>query len=128
MLLHLIIDGAGWYFAPTVLTGVNHTMTVMQQESFGPIIGIQSVPDDATATALMNDTAYGLTAAVYSADRARAVGILSQVSSGTGYWNCCDRVSPRLPWTGRGHSGIGSTLSTLGITAFLQPRAWHLRR
>jgi len=122
------IDGAGWYFSPTVLTGVNHDMAVMREESFGPIIGIQSVPDDATATALMNDTDYGLTAAVYSADRARAVGILSQVSSGTGYWNCCDRVSPRLPWTGRGHSGIGSTLSTLGITAFLQPRAWHLRR
>lgn len=121
------IDGAGWYFTPTVLTDVTHDMAVMREESFGPIIGIQSVPDDATAIALMNDTVYGLTAAVYSSERARAVGVLQQVNSGTGYWNCCDRVSPRLPWTGRGHSGIGSTLSTLGISAFVQPRAWHLR-
>ena len=75
----------------------------------------------------MNDTDYGLTAAVYSADRARAVKILAQVNSGTAYWNCCDLVSPRLPWTGRGHSGMGSTLSTIGIAAFTQPRAWHLK-
>ena len=121
------VGGAGCYYAPTVLTGVTHDMSVMREESFGPIIGIQSVPDDATAIERMNDTDYGLTAAVYSADRARAVKILERVNSGTAYWNCCDRVSPHLPWTGRRHSGIGSTLSKMGIAAFLQPRAWHLR-
>ncbi|MEO0868278.1 MAG: aldehyde dehydrogenase family protein, partial [Cyanobacteria bacterium J06642_11] len=88
----------------------------------------QKVDSDAEAIALMNDTPYGLTAAVYGAERDRALKILSQVNSGTAYWNCCDRVSPRLPWTGRNHSGIGSTLSQLGITNFLQPRGWHLRR
>ncbi|MEL7226127.1 MAG: aldehyde dehydrogenase family protein, partial [Cyanobacteria bacterium J06576_12] len=66
-------------------------------------------------------------AAVYSCDRTHAMSILNQVNSGSAYWNCCDRVSPRLPWTGRGHSGIGSTLSEAGIRAFLQPRGWHLR-
>jgi acyl-CoA reductase-like NAD-dependent aldehyde dehydrogenase len=65
---------------------------------------------------------------VYSSDRERARRILSRVNAGSVYWNCCDRVSPRLPWTGRKHSGMGSTLSTAGITAFLQPKAWHLRR
>ena len=83
---------------------------------------------DDEAVALINDTEYGLTAAVYSSQRERAVGILDQVSSGSAYWNCCDRVSPQLPWTGRSHSGIGSTLSTLGISAFLQPRSWHFRK
>ena len=121
------VDRPGWYFTPTVLTEVTHEMTVMREESFGPVIGIQRVSSDDEAVALMNDTDYGLTAAVYSADRERAVEILGQVSSGSAYWNCCDRVSPRLPWTGRNHSGIGSTLSTLGITNFLQPRGWHLR-
>lgn len=122
------IDRPGWYFAPTVLTNVTHEMTVMREETFGPIIGIQRVSGDDEAVALMNDTDYGLTAAVYSSQRERAVGILGQVSSGSAYWNCCDRISPRLPWTGRNHSGIGSTLSKKGISTFLQPRGWHLKK
>lgn len=122
------VDGPGWYFAPTVLTEVTHNMALMREETFGPVIGIQRVDSDAAAAALMNDTDYGLTAAVYGSDRERAVKILGQVSSGSAYWNCCDRVSPRLPWTGRHHSGLGSTLSTLGISTFLQPRGWHLKR
>lgn len=121
-------DRPGWYFAPTVLSRVNHDMAVMRDESFGPIIGIQRVEHDDQAIALMNDTDYGLTAAVYSQDRERARTILSQIETGTVYWNCCDRVSPRLPWSGRGHSGIGSTLSLTGIEAFLQPRSWHWRQ
>ena len=117
----------GWYFEPTVLVDVNHTMEVMREESFGPIIGIQKVQDDREAEFLMNDTPYGLTAGVYSRERARAERILERMRTGTVYWNCCDRVSPRLPWSGRGHSGLGTTLSTYGIQAFLQPKAWHLR-
>ncbi len=121
------IEGPGAFYAPTVLTEVDHSMKVMRDESFGPIIGIQRVQDDAEAARLMNDTAYGLTAAVYSATRDRAEAILRDVRTGTAYWNCCDRVSPRLPWSGRGHSGVGLTLSHYGIKAFLHPRAWHLR-
>lgn len=120
-------DRPGFYFSPTVLTEVTHEMSVMREETFGPVIGVQRVSDDERAIALMNDTDYGLTAAVYSQDRARAVRILARVNSGSAYWNCCDRVSPRLPWTGRRHSGIGSTLSEVGIRAFLQPRGWHLK-
>jgi acyl-CoA reductase-like NAD-dependent aldehyde dehydrogenase len=119
--------GRGSYFEPTVLTEVNHRMAVMREESFGPIIGIQEVQDDEEAVELMNDTEYGLTAAVYSVDRSRAERILSQVNAGSAYWNCCDRVSPRLPWSGRKHSGLGATLSVAGIRAFVQPKAWHLR-
>jgi acyl-CoA reductase-like NAD-dependent aldehyde dehydrogenase len=119
--------GRGHYFEPTVLTGVDHGMRVMREESFGPLIGIQEVADDEEAVARMNDTEYGLTAGVYTPDRARAERILARVDAGTAYWNCCDRVSPRLPWTGRRHSGLGSTLSVLGIRALVQPKAWHLR-
>jgi acyl-CoA reductase-like NAD-dependent aldehyde dehydrogenase len=119
------IDCPGNYFAPTVLTNVTNDMAVMQEESFGPIIGIMKVSNDAEATALMNDTAYGLTAAVYSSSQKRAEQILSNIDSGSGYWNCCDRVSPALPWSGRKHSGIGATLSHIGLRAFTQPKAYH---
>jgi acyl-CoA reductase-like NAD-dependent aldehyde dehydrogenase len=119
--------GRGNYFEPTVLIDVNHKMDVMREESFGPVIGIMPVADDEEALALMNDTDYGLTAGVYTPDRKRAEKILAQVSSGSVYWNCCDRVSPRLPWSGVGHSGVGLTLSTYGIETFTRTKAWHLR-
>jgi acyl-CoA reductase-like NAD-dependent aldehyde dehydrogenase len=121
------LERPGSWFEPTVLAEVNHSMQVMVDESFGPVIGVQRVPDDEHAVKLMNDTSYGLTAGVYTTDRERARRILARVNTGSVYWNCCDRVSARLPWTGRGHSGIGSTLGLEGIRAFVQPKAWHLR-
>lgn len=120
------IAGNGYYFEPTVLTGVNHSMEVMREESFGPIIGIQKVSGDEEAVEKMNDTAYGLTAGVYTRSKEKAEEILAKVKAGSLYWNCCDRVSPRLPWSGYGHSGVGTTLSQHGIYAFLRNRAYHL--
>jgi len=122
-----VVKKKGNWFEPTVFADVNHKMALMKDESFGPIIGIQKVGGDDEAVALMNDSEYGLTAGVYTTSRTRARRILSQVSSGSAYWNCCDRVSPRLPWSGMRHSGIGLTLSTYGIQTFTRPRAWHLR-
>jgi acyl-CoA reductase-like NAD-dependent aldehyde dehydrogenase len=118
----------GNWFEPTVVTHATHAMDLMRDESFGPVIGIQKVSSDDEALALMNDTRYGLTAGVFSPDEKRATAILSRVNAGSVYWNCCDRVSPRLPWSGHGDSGIGLTLSTYGIQTFTRPRAWHLRR
>jgi acyl-CoA reductase-like NAD-dependent aldehyde dehydrogenase len=117
----------GSWFAPTILTDVDHSMHVMREESFGPIIGIQAVADDDAAIDQMNDTEYGLTAGVYTPNEKRAKKILARVNAGTVYWNCCDRVSPRLPWSGVKHSGIGLTLSTYGIQTFTRPKAWHLK-
>ncbi len=114
-------------YAPTVFTNVDHTMELMREESFGPVIGIQKVAGDDEAVALMNDTRYGLTAGVYTRDEAAARTLLARVNAGSVYWNCCDRVSPRLPWSGVGDSGIGLTLSTHGIQTFTRPKAWHLR-
>jgi len=122
-----IVKRKGNWFEPTVLTDVDHSMALMTDESFGPIIGIQSVADDAAAVDLMNDTAYGLTAGVYTTDAKRAKRILGQLRAGSVHWNCRDRVSPRLPWSGVGHSGIGLTLSTYGIQTFTRPKAWHLK-
>ena len=122
------VDRKGHYFEPTVLVDVTHDMDVMREESFGPIIGIMRVEHDADAVQLMNDTAYGLTAGVYSASQQRAEAILAQINAGSGYWNCCDRVSAALPWSGRGHSGFGSTLSQVGLRNFTKPKAYHLRK
>jgi acyl-CoA reductase-like NAD-dependent aldehyde dehydrogenase len=122
------LPGPGNWYAPSVFTQVDHTMTLMREESFGPVIGIQAVRGDDEAVALMNDSRYGLTAGVFSPDEARARALLARVNAGSVYWNCCDRVSPRLPWSGHGDSGIGLTLSHHGILAFTRPKAWHLRR
>ncbi|HEY6133288.1 MAG TPA: aldehyde dehydrogenase family protein [Rubrivivax sp.] len=121
------LPGPGHWFEPAVLTNVDHTMDLMREESFGPVIGIQRVASDDEAIALMNDTRYGLTAGIYTRDEVRAEALLSRVNAGSVYWNCCDRVSPRLPWSGHGDSGVGLTLSTRGIEAFTRPKAWHLR-
>jgi len=121
------IAGKGYYFEPTVLVNVNNQMAIMRDESFGPVIGIMKVKDDDEAIRLMQDTEYGLTASVYSSDQQRAENILQQINSGTGYWNCCDRVSAAVPWSGRKHSGFGSTLSHAGLRAFAKPKAYHLR-
>jgi acyl-CoA reductase-like NAD-dependent aldehyde dehydrogenase len=122
------LPGPGNWYEPTVFTNVNHTMELMREESFGPIIGIQKVRSDDEAIALMNDTRYGLTAGVYTRDESRARELLARVNAGSVYWNCCDRVSPRLPWSGYGDSGLGLTLSTHGIQTFTRPKAWHLRQ
>ncbi|MEO5563617.1 MAG: aldehyde dehydrogenase family protein [Chitinophagaceae bacterium] len=117
----------GYFFEPTVLTNVTHDMQVMKDESFGPVIGIMKVKNDDEAIKLMQDTEYGLTASVYSSDKKRAETILQQINAGTGYWNCCDRVSAALPWSGRKHSGFGVTLSHAGLRAFVKPKGYHMR-
>jgi acyl-CoA reductase-like NAD-dependent aldehyde dehydrogenase len=121
------VDRKGYFIEPAVVVDVNHGMKLMTEESFGPVVGIQKVSSDAEAIALMADTEYGLTAAVYSKSYERAEAIMKQLNTGTVYWNCCDRVSASLPWSGRKHSGMGTTLSYQGIRAFVRPKAYHLR-
>ena len=122
-----MLNRDGYFIEPTVLINVNHQMKIMMEESFGPVVGIQKVKDDTEAIELMQDTEYGLTAAIYSTNFERAEAVMKQMDTGTVYWNCCDRVSASLPWSGRKHSGLGSTLSYQGIRAFVQPKAYHIR-
>lgn len=121
------VSGTGSFYEPTVLIDVNHQMKVMMEETFGPVVGVMKVKNDEEAVKLMNDCEYGLTASVYSKNIDRAKKLISQVDAGTSYINCCDRVSAYLPWSGRKNSGLGSTLSYIGILAFTKPRAWHIR-
>ena len=120
-------EGAGYYFEPTVLTKVDHEMLLMTEESFGPIIGIQEVQNKEEAMQLMNDTKYGLTSAIYTESKEEFEFMGQQMSSGTVYWNCCDRVSAYVPWSGVKGSGFGSTLSEEGIKAFVRPKAWQMK-
>jgi acyl-CoA reductase-like NAD-dependent aldehyde dehydrogenase len=121
------VKRAGYFIEPTVLVNVDHQMSLMMEESFGPVIGIQKVKNDQEAVEKMMDTPYGLTAAVYSKNYERAESIMRRMDTGTVYWNCCDRVSAALPWSGRKHSGLGTTLSYQGIRVFVRPKSYHLR-
>jgi len=115
------------YMAPQVLIDVNHQMDIMTEESFGPVVGIMPVKSDEEAICYMNDSAYGLTASVWTQDIEAAQKIGSQVQTGTFYMNRCDYLDPELAWTGVKNSGRGCTLSSIGYEALTQPKSFHLK-
>src|SRR5262245_15692429 len=115
------------YLAPQVLTDVDHTMRVMVEESFGPVVGIMKVPNDAEAIRLMNDSAYGLTASIWSTDLDATRALAEQVEAGTVYMNRCDYLDPGLVWTGVKDSGRGASLSAIGYHMLTRPKSYHLR-
>jgi len=115
------------YLAPQVLIDVNHTMDIMVEETFGPVIAIMKVKDDAEAITLMNDSKYGLTASIWTTDVEAAIHIGDQVSTGTWFMNRCDYLDPELAWTGVKASGYGATLSQLGYAHLTRPKSFHLR-
>ena len=115
------------YLAPQVLVDVDHSMAVMTDESFGPVVGIMPVDGDDQAIELMNDSRYGLTASVWTTDVDAAVAIGDRVDTGTWYLNRCDYLDPALAWTGVKDSGRGVSLSTLGFRAVTRPKSFHLR-
>ncbi|HMA16391.1 MAG TPA: aldehyde dehydrogenase family protein, partial [Kiloniellaceae bacterium] len=102
------------YMAPQVLTGVTHDMSVMTEESFGPVVGIMKVKSDEEAVRLMNDSAYGLTASIWTADLAAAEAIGGEIATGTVFMNRADYLDPMLAWTGVKDTGRGATLSQVG--------------
>src|SRR5215471_19832081 len=115
------------YLAPEVLTNVNHQMEVMGEESFGPVVGIMKVRNDEEAITLMNDSAYGLTASIWTRDMDRAADIGNRVQTGTVYMNRCDYLDPYLTWTGVKDTGRGSALSKYGFDTLTQPKSFHFR-
>ena len=121
-------DKAGTpYLAPQVLTNVDHSMRVMVEESFGPVVGIMKVKSDEEALKLMNDSPYGLTASIWTSDIDRAEELGEQVETGTVYMNRCDYLDPSLAWTGVKDTGRGASLSELGYAALTRPKSFHLR-
>jgi acyl-CoA reductase-like NAD-dependent aldehyde dehydrogenase len=115
------------YLAPQILTGVDHTMSVMRDESFGPVVGIMKVSSDEQAIGLMNDSPFGLTAAIWSEDADAAHRIASQIETGTVFLNRCDYLDPALAWTGVKDTGRGVTLSTLGYEHLTRAKSYHFR-
>jgi acyl-CoA reductase-like NAD-dependent aldehyde dehydrogenase len=115
------------YLRPQVLVEVDHGMAVMTEETFGPVVGIQPVSGDEEAVRLMNDSRYGLTASIWTADAAAALAVGEQVETGTWFMNRCDYLDPALAWTGVKDSGRGCTLSRLGLEGFTRPKSFHLR-
>ena len=115
------------YLAPQVLTNVHHGMRVMTEESFGPVVGIQKVKDDEEALALMNDSEFGLTAAIFSRDVDAAMALADRVKAGTVFLNRCDYLDPALAWTGVKNSGRGCTLSSVGFEHVTRPKSFHFK-
>jgi acyl-CoA reductase-like NAD-dependent aldehyde dehydrogenase len=115
------------YLPAEVLTNVNHQMSVMREESFGPIVGIMKVRDDDEAVSLMNDSPYGLTASIWTRDTERAVSIGDRVETGTVFMNRCDYLDPALVWTGVKDTGKGAALSSIGYDNLTRPKSYHLR-
>jgi acyl-CoA reductase-like NAD-dependent aldehyde dehydrogenase len=115
------------YLAPSVLIDVDHSMRLMTEESFGPVIGIMRVRSDDEAVTLMNDSAYGLTASIWTSDADAALAIGDRVETGTWYMNRCDYLDPALAWTGVKDTGHGCTLSTMGFDALTRPKSFHLK-
>jgi acyl-CoA reductase-like NAD-dependent aldehyde dehydrogenase len=119
-------DGTA-YVAPQVLVDVDHSMRVMTEETFGPVAALMAVKDDEEAVRLMNDSRYGLTASIWTADADVAVRIGERVETGTWFMNRCDYLDPALAWTGVKDSGHGCSLSRLGYDAVTRPKSFHLR-
>jgi acyl-CoA reductase-like NAD-dependent aldehyde dehydrogenase len=115
------------YLAPQVLLDVDHSMSVMTQEIFGPVAGIMRVRSDDEAVALMNDTPFGLTAAIWTADESAALAIGNRIDTGTWFMNRCDYLDPALAWVGVKDSGRGATLSVVGYEHLTRPKSFHLR-
>jgi acyl-CoA reductase-like NAD-dependent aldehyde dehydrogenase len=115
------------YLGPQILTGVDHRMRVMREETFGPAVGVMPVDSDEEAIALMNDSDLGLTAAIWTSDAEAAIHIGERIETGTVYMNRCDYLDPALAWTGVKNTGRGCSLSVLGYEALTRPKSFHLR-
>jgi acyl-CoA reductase-like NAD-dependent aldehyde dehydrogenase len=121
-------DDGGAYLAPQVLVNVDHSMRVMMEESFGPVVGIMTVKDDAEALKLMNDSPYGLTASIWTADYDTAAALGAQIETGTIFMNRADYLDPALCWTGCKDTGRGGSLSYLGFLSVTRPKSYHLKK
>jgi acyl-CoA reductase-like NAD-dependent aldehyde dehydrogenase len=115
------------YLAPQVLVDVNHAMSIVRDETFGPAVGIMQVDSDADAVRLMNDSDFGLTAAIFSGDIGAAESIADSLETGTVFLNRCDYLDPALAWTGVKKSGRGCTLSRVGFEQLTRPKSYHFR-
>ena len=121
-------DDGGAYLAPQVLVNVDHSMDVMREESFGPVVGIMKVSSDTAALELMNDSQYGLTASLWTKDPERAARIGREIETGTVFMNRADYLDPALCWTGCKQTGRGGSLSVIGFQNLTRPKSYHFKK
>jgi acyl-CoA reductase-like NAD-dependent aldehyde dehydrogenase len=121
-------DDGGAYLAPQILVDVDHSMRVMREESFGPVVGIMKVKNDAEAIELMNDSPYGLTASIWTQDADKAQDLGARIETGTVFMNRCDYLDPALCWTGCKDTGRGAALSPLGFYSVTRPKSYHMKK
>jgi acyl-CoA reductase-like NAD-dependent aldehyde dehydrogenase len=121
-------DDGGAYLMPQILVNVDHSMRVMSEESFGPVVGIMPVKGDDEALRLMNDSPYGLTASLWTQDPDRAWSVARRIETGTVFMNRADYLDPAICWTGCKDTGRGGSLSALGFHAVTRPRSYHFRK
>ena len=121
-------DDGATYLSPQILTGVNHNMRVMRDESFGPVVGIMRVSNDEQAIELINDSEFGLTASLWTRDPQRAASIGERIETGTVFMNRADYLDPALCWTGCKQTGRGGALSVIGYQNLTRPKSYHLRK
>lgn len=121
-------DGTSCYVTPQILTNVTHQMRIMRDETFGPVVGVMKVKSDAEAVALINDSEFGLSVSLWSADADRCEHLGAQIETGTVFMNRCDYLDPALCWTGCKNTGRGAGLSVLGFQAVTRPKSYHLKK
>lgn len=121
-------DDGGVYLTPQILTNVDHSMKVMTEESFGPVVGIIPVKDDHEAISLMNDSEFGLTVSLWTRDLQRAIKIGDEIETGTVFLNRADYLDPALCWTGCKNTGRGGSLSEIGFHNLTRPKSYHLKK
>ncbi|QPG94876.1 hypothetical protein C2857_007192 [Epichloe festucae Fl1] len=117
----------GNFVKPTLLIGVDHSMTVMTEETFGPVIPVMKVKGDSEAIKLMNDSEFGLTASIWTKDTNKGYDLAEEVEAGTVFVNRCDYPSPDLAWTGFKNSGKGQTLGRFGFEQFVKSKSFHIK-
>jgi acyl-CoA reductase-like NAD-dependent aldehyde dehydrogenase len=121
-------DDGGTYVTPQILTGVDHNMRIMKDETFGPVVCIMPVANDEEAVALMNDSEFGLTASLWTENVARAEKIADEIETGTVFLNRADYLDPALCWTGCKNTGRGGGLSIIGYHNLTRPKSYHLKK
>ena len=121
-------DDGGAYLSPQLLINVDHSMTIMRDETFGPVVGIMPVKDDAEALALINDSEFGLTASLWTSDLDRATALGNEIETGTVFINRCDYLDPSLCWTGVKNTGRGGSLSEIGFHNVTRPKSFHFKK
>ena len=121
------IPQIGNYFRPFIAVNCSHKMDLMIEESFGPVVGIMKVSSDEEAINLMNDSDFGLTASIWTADQNRAQKIAEKLETGTVFQNRCDVLDPELPWIGVKNSGLGASLGEIGIQQLTRPKSYNFK-